>query len=191
MAHAVSRPVEPRHLGFTRIGQARQSLELPATAASTVATVTGLWKDAMDRRAMLHGSAAFAAALALESAVDWRFTPTARTLRRDHGTVQVTDADIERLHAASRRFRHLDHTHGGGHALTATENYLHSEVSPLLAGRYSDRIGRDLFPAPRPCSPRSPPGWPWTPDTTARPALLHPGHGTGLPRRGHSGTARW
>ena len=147
LAHALGRPVEPHHLGFARTEQARQSLALPATAAGTVATVTGLWKDAMDRRAMLHGSAAFAAVLALEAAVDWRFAPAPGTLRRDSGTVQVTDADVERLNTARRRFRHIDHINGGGHALTAIENYLHTEVSPLLAGRYSSRVGRDLFRA--------------------------------------------
>jgi hypothetical protein len=107
LAHALGRPVEPHHLGFARTEQARQSLALPATATGTVATVTGLWKDAMDRRAMLHGSAAFAAALALEAAVDWRFAPAPGTLRRDSGTVQVTDADVERLHSTCRRFRQL------------------------------------------------------------------------------------
>ena len=147
LAHALRRPVEPHHLGFDRTGQARQSLALPATAAGTVATVTGLWADAMDRRAMLHGSAAFAAALALEAAVDWRFAPASQAPHRDTGTVQVTDADVEQLHTARRRFRQLDHINGGGHALTAIEHYLHTEVSPLLKGRYSGTVGRDLFRA--------------------------------------------
>ncbi|HEY3733585.1 MAG TPA: hypothetical protein VGL63_06690 [Streptosporangiaceae bacterium] len=146
LAHAAGRAVEPHHLGFARAEQARQSLALPATPDSTVATVTGLWKDAMDRRALLHGSAAFVAALALEAAVDWRFAPEPQALR-GNGTVQVTSADVERLHAARRRFQGLDHVHGGGRALTAIRHYLHAEVSPLLEGRYSGRVGRDLFQA--------------------------------------------
>jgi hypothetical protein len=87
LTHALGRPVEPHHLGFARTEQTRQSLALSATAtaAGTVATLTGLWKDAMDRRAMVHGSAAFAAALALAAAVDWRFAPAPGTLRRDNG----------------------------------------------------------------------------------------------------------
>lgn len=147
LTHALGRSVEPHHLGFARAEQARQSLAFPATVAGSVSTVTGLWKEAMERRAMLHGSAAFVAALALEAAVDWRFASASETLRRDSGSAQVTDADVERLHTARRRFRQLDHVHGGGHALTAIEHYLHTEVSPLLAGRYPGRVGRDLFRA--------------------------------------------
>jgi hypothetical protein len=147
LAHALGRAVESHHLGFAATEQARQSLAFPATATGAVATVTALWKDAMNRRAMLHGSAAFVAALALEAAVDWRFSPASRTLRRDSGEARVTDADVERLHAARRQFRELDHVHGGGHALMTVEHYLHAEVSPLLAGRYSGRVGRDLFQA--------------------------------------------
>jgi cytochrome c551/c552 len=147
LSHALGRPIEPHHLGFAKTKQARQSLALPATAARSVAIVTGLWKDAINRRAMLHGSAAFAAALALEAAVDWRFAVAAQTLRRDSGTAQVTSEDVDRLYAACRQFRQLDHANGGGYALAAIEHYLHTEVSPLLAGRYSSAVGHDLFRA--------------------------------------------
>jgi len=147
LAHALCSPVEPHHLGFAAAEHARLSLAFPATPSGTVATVTALWKDAMDRRAILHGSAAFVAALALEAAIDWRFAQASQALRRDSGTVRVTDTDVAWLRNARHRFRQLDHAHGGGHALSAVEHYLHTEVSPLLSGRYSSKVGRDLFHA--------------------------------------------
>jgi hypothetical protein len=146
LAHSLGHAVQSRNLGFDVTEQARQALAFPTTAEGAVATVTTLSKDVVNRRALLHGSA-FVAALALETAIDCRFAPAAETLRRDRGQPRVTDTDLERLHTARRRFGQLDHAHGGGHALTGIEHYLHAEVAPLLAGRYSSRIGRDLFRA--------------------------------------------
>src|SRR5262249_39085868 len=138
------RSVAVHHLGFTASEAIRQSLVIPASPAASVGAVTELWKAAANRRAMLRGGA-FTVALALEAAIDWRFASTAEALRRDAGTVQGHDSDVERLQAAGLRFRRLDHTHGGGYALSSLERYLHAEVSPLLTGRYSDATGRELF----------------------------------------------
>lgn len=57
----------------------------------------------------------------------------------------ITDADTERIRQAREELRHLDHVHGGGHALTWLESYLVTDVAPLLEGRYGDQVGRELF----------------------------------------------
>ncbi|WP_329426202.1 hypothetical protein OG339_39005 [Streptosporangium sp. NBC_01495] len=100
----------------------------------------------MERRRFLQSSA-FVTALAVEAALDWRDTPAEAFTGRETGTSAVTDADVERLQQARDEFRHLDHVHGGGYALSWLEGYLHTEVAPLLQGRYSDSVGGDLFVA--------------------------------------------
>ncbi len=145
LARLLGRTVTVHHLGFRHGDTIRRSLIVPASPADSVGAVTELWRAAVERRAFLHDSAAFVSALAVEAALDWRDTPRAASVRRPDGTPAVTDADVERVRLARTEFSHLDHVHGGGYALSWLEQYLHAEVAPLLHGRYTDTVGRELF----------------------------------------------
>lgn len=132
-------------LGFRHGVTFRRSLGMPATPADSVGAVTELWRTAVERRAFVHNSAAFITALAVEAALDWRDTPRAKSVRRSEGTRLVTGADVQHVRLARDEFAHLDHMHGGGYALSWLEQYLHTDVAPLLRGRYTDAVGRELF----------------------------------------------
>ncbi|PSK96199.1 hypothetical protein CLV63_11281 [Murinocardiopsis flavida] len=63
------------------------------------------------------------------------------------GTATVRADDVAAIRRACQLFEMLDHEFGGGHARIAAVQYLHSEVRPLLAGRYTTEVGRELFAA--------------------------------------------
>lgn len=144
LTRMLGRQVTIHDLGFHNGDSIRQSLMLHSGPADTVGAVTQLWRAAVERRAFMHTSAAFVTALAVEAALDWRDTPARASTRRASGTL-VTEVDVEGIRRARDEFRTLDHVHGGGYALGWLEQYLHGEVSPLLQGRYTDQVGRELF----------------------------------------------
>lgn len=147
LSRILGRPLTVHQLGFQHGDKIQRCFSISPSPAVTVAAVTDLWRTAVERRSFLHHSATFVTALAVEAALDWRDAPAAASVGRAEGARTVTDADVERLRQAEREFKHLDHAHGGGYALTWLESYLTSEVAPLLHGRYSDQTGRELFMA--------------------------------------------
>jgi len=66
---------------------------------------------------------------------------------RTNGWRSVTLVDIEALNAMQHSLIALDAQHGGGAVLSMAMAYLRSEVTPLLQGRYPERVGRRLFAA--------------------------------------------
>ncbi|WP_433358589.1 hypothetical protein [Streptosporangium sp. CA-115845] len=145
LSRALGRALTVHQLGFHHGDKIRQSLSISARPAATVNAVTELWRSAVERRAFMHHSVTFIAAAAIEAALDWRDAPAQTPLTRTEGARAATDADIDRLRQATREFRQLDHAHGGGYALSWLEQYLTTEVDPLLQGSYSDSLGRELF----------------------------------------------
>lgn len=63
------------------------------------------------------------------------------------GSVQVGPADVAMVKATTEMFAQLDDRFGGGHARHAVVQYLSRDVAPLLAGRYTEAVGRALFSA--------------------------------------------
>jgi tetratricopeptide (TPR) repeat protein/transcriptional regulator with XRE-family HTH domain len=59
----------------------------------------------------------------------------------------VGDADVARIRADAELFGVMNHRHGGGHVRWLVVEYLRREVTPLVHGVYSDRIGRELLAA--------------------------------------------
>ncbi|MGH3833856.1 MAG: helix-turn-helix domain-containing protein [Pseudonocardiaceae bacterium] len=94
------------------------------------------------RRQLLHAVKAGAASVS-GSAFGWF---SARPpLRSSTRAVGMTDVRI--IREMTQTFRKLDNRFGGGHARSALTNYLASDVLPLLAGRYSDDLHRNLLAA--------------------------------------------
>jgi hypothetical protein len=81
-----------------------------------------------------------------EASVRWLVAPPDGDLTRT-GSRSVGMADVEMLRSTTDMFARLDGQFGGGHARRALIQYLHSDVRPLLDGRYADSIGKRLHDA--------------------------------------------
>lgn len=79
--------------------------------------------------------------------LQWLFAPSASTAARTTGSLAVNDEDVVAITAMRRRLRALDDEHGGGAVVPMAVAYLRNHVTPLLNGRYTDRLGRRLFGA--------------------------------------------
>jgi hypothetical protein len=77
----------------------------------------------------------------------WLLAPPAIIEADLHGQVNVSAGDVHAINRACDLFETLDHEFGGGHARTAAVQYLASEVTPLLHGRYTPHLGKSLFSA--------------------------------------------
>jgi hypothetical protein len=61
--------------------------------------------------------------------------------------MRVGMADVERFRATVEMFNQLDDRFGGGNAWYALIQYLSTDADRLLRGRFTDRIGRELYAA--------------------------------------------
>lgn len=106
--------------------------------------VTGLWKADIGRREVI--ASAWAVAALSEPLSRWLLDPADRDVARA-GSRRVGRADVDAVWSMCSAFADADHRLGGGHARRALICYADDVVAPLLAGRYTDRIGRELFAA--------------------------------------------
>lgn len=140
----VGRKVDIDELGFTTA--ARLDLTVATSADQAAACAAELWRHVLHRKA--SADAAFVASAAVRAGFDWHFSPAAQTTPgRPDGERAVGMADVERLHRARLEFIALDRVNGGGHAATWLVDHLDRAVTPLLAGRYTAAVGRELFSA--------------------------------------------
>lgn len=79
--------------------------------------------------------------------LQWLFAPYPSTAARTTGSLAVSEDDVVVIAAMRRRLTALDHEHGGGAVVPMAVAYLRNHVTPLLNGRYTDRLGRRLFGA--------------------------------------------
>lgn len=66
---------------------------------------------------------------------------------RNGAKVNVGDSDVNAVRMTAQLFMSLDFQFGGGHARAALAQYYVNDVCPLLEGRYSEPVGRQLFSA--------------------------------------------
>jgi len=149
LARRLGRAITPADVGFdTSPGSPIPSalgLAFGENITDALTTVSELWRYQVLRRDFL-AAAPFVAAATAEAGWRWHFDP--RDLDVTHrGSRQVTIRDVEALHIYQQQFLDLDRRHGGGHSRSLLAQWLHAEVEPLLAGTYTDRVGRQLFAA--------------------------------------------
>ncbi|MEU8247272.1 hypothetical protein [Nonomuraea sp. NPDC048916] len=140
----LGRPIEVDDLGFTDRG-GQLGLAVATSADQAAATASELWKQVNQRRTLV--GSAFVLSAAVGAGFDWHFAPARATTDRPVGDRTVGMADVERLHKARLEFIALDRANGGGHAFTWLVDHLDRAVTPLLAGRYTTPVGRELFSA--------------------------------------------
>ncbi|TXS40176.1 hypothetical protein EAO75_34800 [Streptomyces sp. uw30] len=153
IANAIGRKLG-RHLTIDDIGmgdaavsavQPELGLDFADKPESTAKTVADLWRaDLADAETLvrtLPDSAAWNAA-----SLRWIVTPPDGELTRA-GNQAVGAVDVDMVRSTADAFSMLDGKFGGGHARRALIQYLHTDVRPMLDGKYSDDVGRQLHSA--------------------------------------------
>jgi hypothetical protein len=115
-----------------------------STPVEVTRIVAGLLGADMRRRDMI--ASVWAAAALSEPVGRWLLDPVDRDASSG-GSRLVGSADVAAVWAMCSSFADADHRLGGGHARQALISCADEVVAPLLAGRYTDRIGRELFAA--------------------------------------------
>lgn len=120
--------------------------ELCGSSDTSADAARTLWATDLDRET--SGSETVIPEVDVNAVVlRWLTASNALLTRRREGTVLASGDDVAAVHRACDMFEALDHEFGGGHARAAAVQYLNSEVAPLLRGRYTAAVGRDLFRA--------------------------------------------
>ena len=143
----LGRPVSPADLGFvlTQPLNDRFGAEYPESVDQATTILGRLWQADQDDLRVV-GSSTVASAWS-EASLNWLVRTGPDTVAERPAGRRIGPGDIERLQATVDAFSEMDNRFGGGHARRALVQYLHSEVPSLLAGRYHDRIGRQLYGA--------------------------------------------
>lgn len=142
----LGRPVTPAALGMRQDSVPPDlGLAFPLTWQESVRTITGLWDGDLHRRGFLVG-AAYAVGAFAAPAMRWLISPPDEP-PTGTGTRQVGRADVDAVREVTELFRKLDNRWGGGHPRAMVVQYLTDEVRPMLDGRYTDEVGRELLAA--------------------------------------------
>ncbi|MEU9887656.1 helix-turn-helix transcriptional regulator [Sphaerisporangium sp. NPDC051011] len=116
--------------------------------AATVKSADLLWRFEMDpSRRHLLATLPFVPAALGEWLSSWTYdTPAATTAHAGSGRA-VGMADVQRINEARQAFSQMDHQFGAGLVRPVVLRYLNSNVTPLLHGRYDDKVGAELMTA--------------------------------------------
>ncbi|MGH3933332.1 MAG: helix-turn-helix domain-containing protein, partial [Pseudonocardiaceae bacterium] len=115
------------------------------TAAATVEVVGKLWRADVERRSVLITAAWVASAFA-DPIREWLLNRADEVHQERPGRL-VGQSDIDALWAMCESFTDADQRLGGGYARSTLMDYVNLVVLPLLHGRYSCAIGRELMAA--------------------------------------------
>jgi transcriptional regulator with XRE-family HTH domain/tetratricopeptide (TPR) repeat protein len=118
--------------------------------ADTVDAAAELWRwdvgiDASRRR--LLAALPFVPAVLNEWLVSWAYDPPELTRAHAGAGPAVGMDDVQRVNEARQAFSTMDHQFGGGLVRPAVVDYLNAQVTPLLAGTYTDAVGKGLLTA--------------------------------------------
>jgi transcriptional regulator with XRE-family HTH domain/tetratricopeptide (TPR) repeat protein len=118
--------------------------------AATVKVASELWRwdvgiDASRRRVL--AALPFVPAVLNEWLVAWAYDPPELTRAHAGASTAVGMDDVQRIREARQAFSTMDHQFGGGLVRPAVVDYLNTQVTPLLAGTYTDEVGKQLLTA--------------------------------------------
>ncbi|MFC7380645.1 helix-turn-helix transcriptional regulator [Sphaerisporangium rhizosphaerae] len=115
---------------------------------ATVRSADLLWRYEMDpSRRHLLATLPFVPAALGEWLTSWTYdTPAASTAHAGSARA-VGMADVQRINEARQAFGQLDHQFGAGLVRPVVLRYLNGNVTPLLHGRYDDKVGAELMSA--------------------------------------------
>jgi tetratricopeptide (TPR) repeat protein len=108
-------------------------------------TITQLWQADLDDSIVIKASPI--PSTWADASLSWLIRSGPDVLPERTHASKVGKADIEAIRATVEAFANLDNQFGGGRARRALVQYLRTEVAALLAGCYTERLGRELFSA--------------------------------------------
>lgn len=121
-------------------------IEYAATATEAVSTLTQLWQADSDEVRAIIAAPTNSSAWS-EVTLQWLLRPESESLSERPAGIRIGKSDVAALRATTEAFAQLDNRFGGGHARQALIGYLRSTASPILSGRYSESVGRELHTA--------------------------------------------
>ncbi|MGK5694280.1 hypothetical protein ACSNOJ_15485 [Streptomyces sp. URMC 128] len=120
-------------------------LEFADRPEATAKTVVDLWRADLAEAEVLVRSQPDSAAWNTAS-LRWIVAPPDGELTRA-GNRAIGTVDVEMIRSTADAFSMLDGKFGGGHARRALIQYLHTDVRPMLDGKYTDAVGKQLYSA--------------------------------------------
>jgi len=136
----------PRNAAAPARSAALAGLHYPATPGQAVTALTRLWRADADQAQELLAAPLDAAAWNA-AALAWLVGQPDPGLARPGPGQPVGRADVARVRESAKLFAQLDNRFGGACARRPLVGYLRGDAAELLAGRYTDDIGRELFGA--------------------------------------------
>jgi hypothetical protein len=144
----LGRPVTAEDIGLapSRSFDPAIGLVYPNSPEDAVTVLGDLW-DADLANDSPHTSIATNAGAWSDASLAWLVWPGRDELGLRTTGLAVGNSDVVALRATTETFASLDDQFGGRHARHAFVQFLRTDLAPLLAGAYSDSIGRKLFAA--------------------------------------------
>jgi hypothetical protein len=139
-------PVRPGYRPDNGLAELADTLTLAwgSGPVEVARVVTGLWKADIGRREVI--ASVWTVAALSEPLGRWLFDPEDRDIGCA-GTLYVGRPEVDAVWSMCSAFADADRRLGGGHARRALVCYADDVIAPLLAGRYTDENGRQLFAA--------------------------------------------
>ncbi|MEU6403875.1 Tat pathway signal protein [Streptomyces sp. NPDC046985] len=148
LSRRLHRVVTPAEAGFTTPDSpVRGALDW---RVDPLTTLTDLGSTDLDssRRRLLRGGVYSAAALTVPAETWWTEMARHPAAEASPAAKRVGQGDVENVREMTLAFSGMDQRRGGGHGRTALVEYLSTEVSRCLVGRFpSEAVRRDMFSA--------------------------------------------
>ena len=122
------------------------SLDYPTDWAAAGERLHGLTRRELAGDVLALGAAVAPAAWS-QPMLTWLLSRSEPLRERGGGRISVGDSDVQAIRTTAQLFMKMDFQFGGGHARAALAQYFADDVCPLLEGRFTDRVGRQLFSA--------------------------------------------
>jgi hypothetical protein len=121
-------------------------LEYPADWAAAEERLHGLTRRELAGDVLALGVAVAPAAWS-QPMLTWLLSRPEPLRERGSGRISVGDSDVQAIRTTAQLFMKMDFQFGGGHARASLAQYFADDVCPLLEGRFTDQVGRQLFSA--------------------------------------------
>ncbi|MFB8004907.1 hypothetical protein [Nocardia sp. NPDC056000] len=119
-------------------------LEFALNLSDAVDAATALWRSDVEHRRFLQDTS-YAVAVYPAASMRWLTLPGPEHPVSNRSSRRVGQTDVDAVQTMATAFRDLDNKVGGGKVRLTIVQYLHSSVSPLLRGSFTENIGRQLF----------------------------------------------
>ncbi|GAA3890274.1 transcriptional regulator [Streptomyces sedi] len=156
LGRKLGRPVTVDEIGMGTTRQLTSSvgLHFAAGLGDSLEQAAELWRSDVQRTEGERGShpyapggAQVAPAALVEPSRDWLITPPDVEVERAGAGPRVGEADVSAVVDTTASLVDLDRRWGSGQVRPLVVHYLNGVVAGLLAGSYSEAIGRELFAA--------------------------------------------